>query len=192
MADKELGEQRLYACWRKLTLRLAAPNRWNLVRGPMGAVIATLLDLGWEPLHPDEWRAPGQVVFRFSTSVRCTRSTCGEFFDYLLAGVVDGLWLEAAGRRNGRGLEKRPLLSQLLRTSPGQATTWKPPCSRRLQLEACGPGQGSMLQCWWSHHAASGVGINVMMISIGPGSAPRCWRLFRLQAILLGSCLDWP
>ena len=79
LADKVLGEQRLRACWRKLTLRLAAPNRWNLVRGPMGAVIATLLDLEWEPLHPDEWRAPGQAVLRFSNSVRCTRSTCGEF-----------------------------------------------------------------------------------------------------------------
>ena len=32
-----------------------ANNRWQMLRGPLGATVAYLLDLGWQPRGSDEW-----------------------------------------------------------------------------------------------------------------------------------------
>ena len=45
--------------WKNIVQELQAEaGRWNRVKGPMGAIAATLLDLRWEPLAPALWRAP--------------------------------------------------------------------------------------------------------------------------------------
>ena len=41
--------------WGKLRELISGPRRWSRVRGPMAAVVATIVDLGWVPLKPDEW-----------------------------------------------------------------------------------------------------------------------------------------
>ena len=44
--------------WHKLLRQLQDPNgRWRRVKGPAGATVATLLDLGWAPLAPDALKA---------------------------------------------------------------------------------------------------------------------------------------
>lgn len=42
---------------RKIALRRMkdAKARWLNVRGPMSATIATAMDLGWAPIHPNRW-----------------------------------------------------------------------------------------------------------------------------------------
>jgi ribonuclease HI len=44
--------------WCKQAKTLAGPLRWGKVKGPMGAVIATLMDLGWQPEGPTRWGDP--------------------------------------------------------------------------------------------------------------------------------------
>ena len=50
--------------WNRTKLRLQEKHmgRWNGVTGHIGAVIATLLDLGWDPTSPATWKDnEGQV-----------------------------------------------------------------------------------------------------------------------------------
>ena len=45
--------------WQKTLERLQqATVRWQIVKGPMAALIATLLDIGWQPLQLDLWLMP--------------------------------------------------------------------------------------------------------------------------------------
>ena len=46
--------------WNRVKTRLQAKHlgRWNGVTGHIGAVIATLLDLGWDPASPATWKDP--------------------------------------------------------------------------------------------------------------------------------------
>ena len=47
----------LAAMWRLVVKQLQSKKqyKWHSVRGPMGATIATLLDLGWCPEEWNEW-----------------------------------------------------------------------------------------------------------------------------------------
>ncbi len=47
--------QHVERAWCKELARLQVAGRWRLVRGPMGATIATLLDLDRRPTGPREW-----------------------------------------------------------------------------------------------------------------------------------------
>eukprot|EP00972_Heterocapsa_arctica_P108215 15936371-Heterocapsa_arctica.AAC.1 len=37
-------------------------TRWMRVTGIMGAIVATLLDIGWEPIRPNYWLHPGEAT----------------------------------------------------------------------------------------------------------------------------------
>eukprot|EP00959_Pyramimonas_sp_CCMP1952_P469423 9494906-Pyramimonas_sp.AAC.1 len=51
---------RITRSWHRIRGRLdiLASKRWRRVRGPIGAVVATLLDVGWKPVSPVEWHRP--------------------------------------------------------------------------------------------------------------------------------------
>lgn len=40
-------------------------TRWMRVKGPLSAAIATLLDMGWKPIHPTKWLDRGRQVHDF-------------------------------------------------------------------------------------------------------------------------------
>jgi len=43
----------LSKAWSTMTCSIiAAQNPWSLVKGPVGATIANLYDLGWNPISP--------------------------------------------------------------------------------------------------------------------------------------------
>eukprot|EP00959_Pyramimonas_sp_CCMP1952_P332821 6969386-Pyramimonas_sp.AAC.1 len=49
----------LSLAWKKLRRELSqAKSRWGRIKGPMGAVVANLLDLGWEAPEPWLWVDP--------------------------------------------------------------------------------------------------------------------------------------
>jgi len=43
-----------------------AKKRWSLARGPIGALIATLLEIGWVPCGPTRWKDQGDALWRAS------------------------------------------------------------------------------------------------------------------------------
>ena len=50
--------------WAKQYAKLAKVRhdiRWMMVRGPIGATITTLVELGWKPIHPYRWITPGGI-----------------------------------------------------------------------------------------------------------------------------------
>ena len=46
--------------WPKHLRRLQPVTRWSVAKGPIGAVIATLTDIGWKAVAPDCWREPAE------------------------------------------------------------------------------------------------------------------------------------
>ena len=53
VASSTVPARALYKVWKGLKIHLAdAARRWHRVQRPMGAVVATLLDLGWDPFGP--------------------------------------------------------------------------------------------------------------------------------------------
>eukprot|EP00959_Pyramimonas_sp_CCMP1952_P232858 4866542-Pyramimonas_sp.AAC.1 len=54
---------RIALSWGKILsrLRLAGTRRWRIVKGPIGATVATLMDIGWIPHSPMIWESESHV-----------------------------------------------------------------------------------------------------------------------------------
>ena len=63
LASTPLSAGALATAWRRTVRRVSQGRRWAKVRGPMGATISTLLDLGWGPEGPTKWRAPDDQLW---------------------------------------------------------------------------------------------------------------------------------
>jgi hypothetical protein len=58
IATTGIRHEALSRVWAKQVKLLDGPRRWSEIKGPMGAVIATLVDLGWQPQGPTRWADP--------------------------------------------------------------------------------------------------------------------------------------
>lgn len=98
--------------WAQRALELRGPRRWQRVRGPMGALIATLVDMNWEPPGPThrtdpdgtEWEIDpvgGGILAQVAMHVRkfCVRE----------------LWRKAAAHHSGGGVGDDADLTAALR-----------------------------------------------------------------------------
>ena len=108
-----LRRRSITKCWFHTVWYLKlAKNRWQCVRGPLAATVATLMDLGARPTHPARWKfeafsgAGSEKTFYFDLDSSTNAELRLKFWlqDYLVAR----LWAEAAVRFNGRGLEAGP------------------------------------------------------------------------------------
>ena len=73
-----------------------------MVKGPMGATIATLYDLGFNPLAPDRWITSDGIHWKYSEDFAHENA---QFYKDLLKDYVkDQVWKTAAEHRNGAGL----------------------------------------------------------------------------------------
>ena len=96
--------------WNVLRPKLQGPTRWSRVHDQMGAVIATLVDLGWQPVWMDLWTSP---------SGECCKLDYGDpslgyqFEQELKQHMVADLWRHAATHFDGAGLESGPDLASL-------------------------------------------------------------------------------
>ncbi len=91
----------LELAWRRLVQQLStAKSRWGRVRGPVSAVVATLLDLGWRPLGPACWKDTDGEEFNLLTGDR------DRLVDFALEGALEQrAWRRAAAFHLGGGLE---------------------------------------------------------------------------------------
>ena len=89
--------------WEKTTEDAVAKGdgrRWNVVRGPISAMVYSLLDIGWYPWKPVVWMDPKETV-------RIAADGLADLRPVLLAIVADALnvcWGRAAENHNGQGL----------------------------------------------------------------------------------------
>ena len=86
-----------------------APNviRYTKVKGPMGAIIAMLGTIGWDPIAPGEWgdHAGDKFLYRGGTLT--------PLLNDLRERVSAILWAQASEHHNGAGLEHGADIDQL-------------------------------------------------------------------------------
>ena len=82
----------------------AAKNRWMLVRGPMTATIATLIDIGIKPVVPCRWiTKDGETVMNFDHEPGVS---CFRILDHVQGLLEEKQWKAAGDHHNGEGLEE--------------------------------------------------------------------------------------
>ena len=62
LVETSVPMEAIRRAWGRLRASLEGPRRWASVKGPMAAVIATLVDLRWRPLEPDKWEDEQDTV----------------------------------------------------------------------------------------------------------------------------------
>ena len=78
----------------KVLSRLPSTARWQVVAGPLGATVATLLQNQWHPSLPTVWLAPDRVTQAVVGARTCDT---GEIIRTFQASVARGVWARAAG-----------------------------------------------------------------------------------------------
>ena len=81
----------------------------RMVQGPMGALIASLRQAGWDPREPNVWFDEKGDAWCVDESSNLRRST-RPLRDALTSSIMKIQWQEAAKHRFGQGLENRPQL----------------------------------------------------------------------------------
>ena len=136
-----LGEddRALQLAWKKTVDTLTTTkHRWQRVKGTMAAVVATLLDLQWQPRAADAWADSDGEEFALR---RCDR---GRLLEYALKGAAEeAVWRRASQWHLGGGPCRR---CGPYRPSPPPATTAGPrrPWPRGGAGDGC---SGSTLAC---------------------------------------------
>jgi hypothetical protein len=82
-------------------------TRWATVVGPLGATVATLLDLGWVPLRPGEWVDELGDTWNFT----CRLVALGELKTRVLEASAAKLWASAVNGRHGADLAEGACLA---------------------------------------------------------------------------------
>jgi hypothetical protein len=97
---------RLRRAWlRALPALRPARSRWARVRGPLGATVATLLDLGWRPIAADIWLTPAGDESCQLLGVPFARP---HILQRIRETTLLRSWGAAATHHLGQGLEEGP------------------------------------------------------------------------------------
>jgi hypothetical protein len=93
--------------WSKMLGKLAThPSKWSIVKGPISATIATLLDLQWGAVHPDAWLSKDKKWARIDAAHFSKAQVLGKIQEDLIASA----WNKASAHEHGKGLEGGPHL----------------------------------------------------------------------------------
>ncbi len=96
----EEEKRRIRRAWRKMAMRIDGKYRWREVKGPMGAVITTLKDMGWKVPAPDVWISPEGDKWEGDLS-RISEALEEE----LEETMKEKIWERASRHRGGGGLQ---------------------------------------------------------------------------------------
>ena len=84
-------------------IQAKAKNRWLMVRGPISATIASLIDLGFKPVSPTRWVTPdGISLTNFDHEPGISHH---RVLDYIQQLLELKQWTAASKHHNGSGLE---------------------------------------------------------------------------------------
>ena len=103
--NANLGDKsRITERWHNLHMELhRATNRWQLVRGPMGATISTLLDLGIKPAHPINW-----ITSNYALNISHDKHSRHRVEHEVTELILKQIWNKASDQYNGKGLKAAP------------------------------------------------------------------------------------
>ena len=94
--------------WTTQYHHLQGRYRWNRVKGPLTATIATLAHVGWKGAKPDFWWSPEGGGWALPSEP----TPLGPLFeDSLLRSITAVNWQKAANHYEGPGLEEGPDLT---------------------------------------------------------------------------------
>ena len=97
--------RRIQRAWARIQARIRnAPSnrRWRRTHGPIGGIIATLTDHGWEAASADRWTSPGGTAFNLSDPALL--SDPSPLFSHFEATLWHDFWLAADNGYCGTGL----------------------------------------------------------------------------------------
>ena len=126
-SDQLRAQARL--CWAAIKAHIQATpenRRWRKLPGAISALIAVVLEAGWEPESDDCWVAPGGTRFQIDDEHLDADMT--EFYDAFEASLWSKIWDSASRGYCGRGLDggcsldsMRSLLRRLRKQNPRAA-----------------------------------------------------------------------
>jgi len=106
---------RIRKAWVKTLARLSkAKSRWQFVKGPIAAAVATLMDVKWQPVDPTTWITPESIGFSESNNASSKQMACftenkghsaGQVLHRLEGDLEAAVWANASKAYNGGGLE---------------------------------------------------------------------------------------
>ena len=101
---------RAKSAWKKVVLKLKSRTRrgrWMAVTGTTHAMVATLLDLGWDPVGPWHWVSDsGQVYKAQEDQLTGDREDWSDLKEALASSIEQQLWKRASKHYQGGGLEE--------------------------------------------------------------------------------------
>jgi len=118
-------EEDLHELWDHLRKRLQVKRaRWSRVRGPMGAAVAQLYELGWQPLTVRSWVDPWGNTWRLS-SAKCA---LGPVIEAIRRSAMLLDWSKASQHDDGHGAQEgvcidtmKKIIAKLARKGANQA-----------------------------------------------------------------------
>ena len=103
MVARPLQQAAVAKVWQKTVRHLQAGRRWARAKGPLGVVVASLLDLNWIPCGPLLWQDPNGQQWAVGTHLPEVR---WQLADALEDSVRRKIWGQAARHFCGSGLEQ--------------------------------------------------------------------------------------
>jgi len=121
------------AWWQAKAEILTAHRKWSVVRGPMGATIATLDEAGWNPVSPYQWVMPNGDLWIIKEGVSLV-PLLYDFKDTLKQGI----WHKASSHHLGKGLEAGADITVGQRHMVGLLKGQQNSRASKLTLSMCG------------------------------------------------------
>ena len=88
-------------------------TRWKHAQGPIAGVILTLSERGWGPLEADSWTAPTGEIWKWEPpTAGSPPCDLKPFLSALEKSIRDRLWIAAAQRWHGSGLQEGACVAQ--------------------------------------------------------------------------------
>jgi hypothetical protein len=114
----------LQKVWRQQQQKLSGPLRWGQVKGPMGAVIATLTDLGWIPEGPTRWTDPFGSIWQIDPR---RAGVIPLVLEKIRQSCIRRVWGKASEHYCGQGIGEEADLQvlQRLRRECTKEGTWR-------------------------------------------------------------------
>jgi hypothetical protein len=113
--SKDATKKRIRKAWVQTLVKMNdAKSRWQRVKGPIAAAIATLMDIDWQPVDPTAWITPESIGFSLSNNVSSKQLACftetqghavRQVLHRLEGDLEAAVWTKASLAHNGLGLE---------------------------------------------------------------------------------------
>ena len=131
MAEPVRGRQ-MEQIWAKAVYAVTRRGNkiWQFVKGPITAVVATLLDMGWHEIGPASWLEPSGAIWDLKgDDLSMPRRELRQHLD-------GQQWKKVAAHTSGKGLDESGVLlepvlklrQQLSNSSKALNTSSSPPC----------------------------------------------------------------